>query len=1265
MKQGQFPAVLPLVSLNGKNGFKLDGEATNGLSGHSVSAAGDVNGDGYADLLIGAPYSSAGRSYVVFGGAEVGRQGLIPLSTLNGTNGFRLDGEASGDRSGISLSAAGDVNGDGHADFLIGAYGHAAKGRSYVVFGGSGVGGQGLILLSSLNGVNGFKLDGEAADDYSGQSVSSAGDVNGDGYTDLLIGAYCHPYNWTSYSCGAGRSYVVFGGLGVGYQGLISLSTLNSTNGFKLNGEAQNDKSGYVVSTAGDVNGDGYADLLIGAPSAISSKSRSYVVFGGAEAGYQGPISLSALNGTNGFKLDGEAMGSIAGNGQGYSVSTAGDVNGDGYVDLLIGVSCYPYTPFCGPGRSYVVFGGAGVGYQGRIFLSSLNGTNGFKLDGEAQGDNSGWSVSSAGDINGDGYADLLIGAWSHAGQTGRSYVVFGGSGIVAQGLLSLSVLDGMNGFKLDGEALGDQSGYSVSIAGDVNGDGLVDILIGAHTHNSSIGRSYVVFGDTPPVLVQNRLTLQTKGNVLFNSTFLSAYDRNHKNSTLIFFPTNVNHGRFESVKQPGVAITNFTQPQLLNGTVQFVHDGSLVAPSYEMSVRSPGIAWTGPIAANITFSQVLVIVNNRLIIHQGQTLVMTTSLLSVIDSHSANQVIFNVNNLQHGKFQLLPGNTTVLQFTEQELIAGQVLFVQDGSSSAPSYQIGVTDNNYTLPIYSTVNTTFYRQPMITTNSFVIYQGGIVKLTTSDITVVDDYPPSEITFTINQVKHGQFQLLPSNVSVSQFTEQQLMAGQVTFSQDGSVGVPTYQLSVSDPYVTLPPVASTSIDFYHHPIFFSNQLTLFEGETLMLTTANINVTDSYPDTQVLFTVNDCQHGQFELITAKNSTTIQFTQQQIKANQIQFVHDNQPYPPAYNLSVTDGYFTVGPVNGDIHFILVNKPPFLNNTVPSEVFAVGQPFNFKIDAGIFYDEQGKPLRLAAGLAGGLQLPSDIAFDPSTTTFTGIVNKPESYNVSITATSIANLKTSTYFQLQIVGSALQNGSPIDIKTVVSVVVSIGGTAISVLSYLYRQYRVNKNRERQNPFANAIHQRLRLAYPDFSDKDGKRYADAVNQMVNLIKTKSGVDIDELGLSTQPEDQQSYNRYADLFATEIQKKVKINKVCCGTGQELHLKNLEKRVEAIVDAVGNRALQPEEKLQRSSWCEFFCYRREALIIEKSSDLELAGMSSSRPRDEGMSESKSTRQTPAPVSIFTEPKIPEQEPGAEGEGMGEMHQPGEESPTSTFT
>ena len=480
----------------GRSGFAITGEAAGDVSGYSVSAAGDVNGDGLADLLVGAlgndaGGSSAGRSYVVFGRANTSAVNLSAVAA--GTGGFAITGEQAYDQSGFSVSAAGDINGDGLADLLVGApqqqhwngsvWITTGSGRSYVVFGKTDTSAVNLSAVAA--GTGGFAITGEATDDYSGYSVSAAGDVNGDGLADLLVGA---PVN------GAGRSYVVFGKANTS---AVNLSAVTAgTGGFAITGEAADDQSGSSVSAAGDVNGDGLADLLVGAPvngAGGSYAGRSYVVFGKTDTN---AVNLSAVAaGTGGFAITGEAADDYSG----YSVSAAGDVNGDGLADLLVG------APVNGAGRSYVVFGKTDTN---AVNLSAVAaGTGGFAITGEAAGDWSGLSVSAAGDVNGDGLSDLLVGApqqqywngsvWITTG-SGCSHVVFGKTNTSAVNLSAVAA--GTGGFAITGEAADDYSGYSVSAAGDINGDGLADLLVGAPYNDaggSYAGRSYVIFGGT------------------------------------------------------------------------------------------------------------------------------------------------------------------------------------------------------------------------------------------------------------------------------------------------------------------------------------------------------------------------------------------------------------------------------------------------------------------------------------------------------------------------------------------------------------------------------------------------------------------------------------------------------------------------------------------------------------------------------------------------------------------------------------------------
>lgn len=497
----QFPANINLASLNGRNGFRINGETTADLSGVSVSSAGDVNGDGFDDLIIGASRadpngSASGASYVVFGKAG-GFAANLNLSALNGRNGFQINGEFRYDYSGISVSSAGDVNGDGFDDVIVGARGAdpngSLSGASYVVFGKAG-GFSANFNLSSLNGSNGFQINGANRYDGSGISVSSAGDVNGDGFDDLIVGAN----NADPNGANSGASYVVFG-KAAGFAANLNLSSLNGGNGFRLSGESQYDNSGISVSSAGDVNGDGFDDLIIGAdrndPHGSESGS-SYVVFGKAR-GFNANLNLSSLNGSNGFRMNGEASYDNSGN----SVSAAGDVNGDGFDDVIIG------AVFADPngvesGASYVVFGKAG-GFAASLNLSSLNGTNGFQMSGVSRSDHSGISVSSAGDVNGDSFDDVIVGADRadpNGADSGASYVIFGKAGGFSANI-NLSSLNGNNGFRISGVSAGDNSGGSVSSAGDVNSDGFDDLIIGAvgaNPNGAGSGASYVVFGHRP-----------------------------------------------------------------------------------------------------------------------------------------------------------------------------------------------------------------------------------------------------------------------------------------------------------------------------------------------------------------------------------------------------------------------------------------------------------------------------------------------------------------------------------------------------------------------------------------------------------------------------------------------------------------------------------------------------------------------------------------------------------------------------------------------
>ncbi len=482
--------VFNLADLDGSNGFRVDGVSAGARTSASMSTVADMNGDGIGDLIIAAPARSS--VYVLFG-TQTPRPAAVSLADLDGTNGFEINGLASPEQLGFAVSGLGDINGDGIDDMIVGAAprGHL-PGRCFVVFGRS-TPFDPVVNVLDLDGTDGFRLDG-AVGLGAGVGLASAGDFNGDGLSDVLIG---EPFNSANGEL-SGRTYVVFGSADP-VPASRNLAELSGAEVLRIDGQ-QDDLAGFALAGIGNFNADDYADILIGAPITAGiglNVGRSYVVYGRPSTSDEvaPPVRLGELDPQQGFVMFGE------GGNFGATVSGVGDFNGDGLGDLMIGAPNATGVDLR-TGRSYVLFG-TSEPFPEPIMMGALDGNAGFKLDGEIFRDKSGNSISGAGDVNGDGFADLVIGAADALNSTdqGRSYVVYGHAGPFPSEFL-LELLDGRNGYKIDGAERLDQSGSTVAGSGDLNGDGLADVVIGAANAPRFLttGRAYVIYG-TPETL--------------------------------------------------------------------------------------------------------------------------------------------------------------------------------------------------------------------------------------------------------------------------------------------------------------------------------------------------------------------------------------------------------------------------------------------------------------------------------------------------------------------------------------------------------------------------------------------------------------------------------------------------------------------------------------------------------------------------------------------------------------------------------------------
>ena len=401
-------------------------------------------------------------------------------------NQFIIHGQTAFDQSGWAVSNAGDVNGDGLADLLIGARGaNGYAGNVYVVFGKADL--DEVFLANIEAGIGGFVIHGDPLGawdgdtsynngygDELGRSVSAAGDLNGDGLADLIVGSpfsdisatYVNPKD-------VGSAHVIFGKKDTAAVEVSQLGTSGFTFKQLLN-YGGNAYVGRSVRSAGDVNGDGLADFIIGAEGNLNGKANAYVVFG--QVGATTDVDLTdSTKPLSGFKLFYQKDGNDYFASTGFSVSSAGDVNGDGLADLLVGAKGaggkFPWGSIFGPGHTYVVFGKADTTSINLFDLETDNNTKGYVIKGESDGDTSGWSVRSAGDVNGDGLADVIVGApveiekRSSAYSAGRSnywagqaYVVFGKTDSKTIDLVA--VAQGNGGFVIKGNTLGNFTLY-------------------------------------------------------------------------------------------------------------------------------------------------------------------------------------------------------------------------------------------------------------------------------------------------------------------------------------------------------------------------------------------------------------------------------------------------------------------------------------------------------------------------------------------------------------------------------------------------------------------------------------------------------------------------------------------------------------------------------------------------------------------------------------------------------------------------------------
>jgi hypothetical protein len=455
----------------------LQPNSVNNYMGYSVACAGDINNDGFSDVICGAwlapfPGTNAGAAYVFLGNA----------TGVNTSATHRLSRDQGAAQFGSSVSGAGDVNGDGFSDIIVGAYRYdyltangTDNGVAYIYHGAAGG-----LAGGGLNPAPTTTLSSLGISSHFGWAVSHAGDVNGDGYSDVIVG------DWRDNIGGQvqeGTAFVFHG----------SSTGVNTTAVTTLQSNVANAWFGRSVSTAGDVNGDGYADIIVGAVTFASGQAQegAAYLYLGSPAGI--PSAAFALYEYN-----------VAGANMGESVRTMGDVNGDGYSDFIVGMRLIAGT-------------GGALGYHGGTY-NLANTASLTRFAGQASA-RMGTSVANAGDLNGDGYSDMAVGAPDASnGQAGEGlvYVHYG----------STNGLPAAPSLTLEANIAGARFGASVASAGDINGDGYADLVVGAPLSGGT-GAAYVYLGSAAGLATSPALTWAGTAGSEFGASVATAGDTN------------------------------------------------------------------------------------------------------------------------------------------------------------------------------------------------------------------------------------------------------------------------------------------------------------------------------------------------------------------------------------------------------------------------------------------------------------------------------------------------------------------------------------------------------------------------------------------------------------------------------------------------------------------------------------------------------------------------------------------------------------------
>lgn len=1021
--------------------------------------------------------------------------GTCSLTTLSdGVSGFMAVGWNLGDQAGDAITGLGDVNGDGIDDFAVGMQkaspsGRTNAGRVQLMFGSNktkpwGSWGSGLAPYS--DGKRGVSFYCPNPYDMCGWEVARIGDMNGDGFNEIVISASNASVPGAAV---VGTVYVVFGSKQLSNMttGVLELSNMvGNGTAIGFHGEGAGDQLGYSLDRSGDVNGDGLADLLVGAPYASSFGSlntgAAYWIFGRQNNTWPRVVSNISLftDGVQGVKFGGGNTGDLTG----IVVSWVGDITGSGVNSVAIGATFHSSPSAYRDGTVYFVHGSRqpNAWMPGSLNLTTfMDGIRGFALTGNSYpGNILGYPITGGGDNNGDGIPDVVLGANAEA------FLIFGSNQSNAWRFSTRTIGTFTNGVR--GVALANfaSSDYGlnkinkISNNGDIDGDGIDDLVVGLPTFSPQTSMTEI--GCARVLLGSNRTADWNAGLVDVNATTA--------NGTRGFTLLGESEGDYAGAEVSTADINGDGLADILVGAPQISGVGSIFGKIYAVyGIRPNGIRFTA----------------NHLSLAGVDTVVLDSTMLAAVNSTGGSATIqFNPTNLVSSYFAYVspPSNVTYV-FSPQNVTSGAIQFVHIYNQSAPQARILV---NFTKLVTYSSDTTFdFTYPtLFSANNLAAIQGFSITLQPSNLNVASHYQgPANVTLNFADIQHAQFNEIDPTTqqvvraNITQTTQQTVLDGGLQVVHDNSLFAPSYSVVADDSH-SLTPKNFSVITFRYSPqLTLKDPIVIDQGQPTTVTFQDMGAVQEGVLTESLVIEVENVTNMYLSYTGDAEFSINaFSQLPLIIGNVQAMQNGTGAEPSFWVRASDGTINSAWRQAPVR---LNYRPVSNGNVSDVSCTQNQLCTFTQNI-YFTDANNDTLIVGAQLAGGAPLPKEVMFSPPNE-FIAKLSTLSLLQIEMFARDPRGLTTiSETFALSTEAPPAA-ASGFNIRTFYSTASSVGGIAIAFAGYfVWRRYTAGQRREYE--LARDLRKIMNLEYHDFTKGRAEIFKTRIENLVQRLNLK-------------------------------------------------------------------------------------------------------------------------------------------------------------------